>query len=278
MKALNPGDFTRTDVETNKQFILTETSSLVTYSQASKETGSFYTGSSSIFNGYYKGPLYGSIKSQFYIDVYRTETTQSLGNSCGLLQISQNAFDRKIKEGSVILQSGSVKFFDDNNGNLYLSGSQNTKIGNVFYEFGTIIITDTGSYQNVGSGSFQLTFRATHIKTQLDFSATILPNEYNYSTNPTARINGKTVLNRPRYSYNISEVSSSYGETITSQSIIPEFFGLDPSGSFDERLSPYVTTIGYYNDVGELLAIAKLASPTPKPKDFPITFKSRIDI
>jgi len=457
MKALKPGDFTRTDVETNKQFTLTETSSLLTYLQGRKFSGSFYTGSSSKFNDVYEGPFYGSVKSQFYLEDYKPQTTQSLGDFIGVIQVSQNAFDEKIKEGSVSLVSSSVTFLDDSQGNLYLSGSESTKIGNVFYEFGTIVITDTGSYQNVGSGSFELTFRATHIKTELNFSATVLPNEFNYSTNKSARINGKTTLVRPRFEYDISEVSSSYGETITSQSIIPEFFGIYPrdrvkktyitnyvlrstpnvsssdwvendgTGSMQEtlnaaapplsgswstsasayiysgsqknllqanlgrvwkdnepfavslyvksdqtgselsidvsedesqnitvgtdwtriqytssgknpargdysdadiqlitenatfylwgfqveygstvhdfvettgsmattisssnvvrnigpdapRLTPYATTVGFYNDIGDLLAVGKLASPTPIPDDFPITFKSRIDI
>ncbi len=49
------------------------------------------------------------------------------------------------------------------------------------------------------------------------------------------------------------------------------FFGFDPSGSEETALTPYVTTVGWYDEIGNLLAAAKLATPTPIPRDFPIT-------
>lgn len=289
MKTLNQGDFTRTDIIANKQFTLSETSSLLVYGTGEQQVGTFSTESTAQSNGFYKGPLYGSIKTQFYLSDYRPQTTQSLHPTASIIQLSQRVFDEKVKENSVTLVSNSDTFYDDGNGNLYLSGSQLTKIGNVFYEHGAIVITDTGSYATAGSGSFELTFRSTHTKTQLNFSSTVQPTEFNYSSNPTAVINGKTTFERPRYSYELSNVTASYGETITSQSIIPEFLGIYPtqvsssivSGGIDQntrRLTPYITTIGYYDDIGQLLAITKLASPTPVPDDFPITFRSRIDI
>lgn len=280
MKTIRPGDFQEFDNVTNKQFVLAHTSSYITTLEGNEVSGSFYTGSAdTTTNNIYKGPLFHSIRRQFYVDEYRPETTQSLHNKLTLIQVSQSIFDEKITEGSVILNdtTSSTIFVDDSFGNLVVSGST-TYVGNVFYEFGSIVITDTGSYEHVGLGGFDLTFRGKHRKKTLILQAQIEPREFNFSTNPTARIRGATTFDRPRYSYTIEEVSQSYSQSISSETIIPEFFGFDPSGSVSASLTPYVTTIGWYDEVGDLLAAAKLSTPIPMPKDFPIVFKAKIDI
>ena len=42
--------------------------------------------------------------------------------------------------------------------------------------------------------------------------------------------------------------------------------------------APYITTIGLYNDEGQLLAVAKLAQPIRKRNDVDINFIVRIDL
>ena len=42
--------------------------------------------------------------------------------------------------------------------------------------------------------------------------------------------------------------------------------------------APYVTSIGLYNDLGQLLAVAKLAQPIKKRNDVDINFLVRIDL
>ena len=42
--------------------------------------------------------------------------------------------------------------------------------------------------------------------------------------------------------------------------------------------APYVTSIGLYNDAGQLLAIAKLAQPIRKRNDIDVNFLVRIDL
>ena len=42
--------------------------------------------------------------------------------------------------------------------------------------------------------------------------------------------------------------------------------------------APYITTIGLYNDSGELLAIGKLAQPIKKRDDVDMNFLIRIDL
>jgi hypothetical protein len=226
MKALKAGDFSESEVITNKQFVLSHTSSYVTPLRGHAFSGSFQTESAdTTTNDIFQGPLYHSIKSQFYQQEYKPETIQSLGEKLNLIVVSQSVYDEKVLEGSVILSdtTSSTTFVDDSVGNLKVSGS-NTHIGNVFYEFGSIVITDTGSYKDVGLGGFDLTFRSQHRKKTLNLQATVEPNEFNYSTNPTMRIRGATIFDRPRYSYTLEEVSQSYSQSIDFNTIIPEFF------------------------------------------------------
>ena len=42
--------------------------------------------------------------------------------------------------------------------------------------------------------------------------------------------------------------------------------------------APYITTVGLYNDAGQLLAVAKLAQPIRKRSDVDMNFLIRIDL
>ena len=42
--------------------------------------------------------------------------------------------------------------------------------------------------------------------------------------------------------------------------------------------SPYITSVGLYDDECNLLAVAKLTKPMKKPTDLPLTFKVSIDV
>jgi len=42
--------------------------------------------------------------------------------------------------------------------------------------------------------------------------------------------------------------------------------------------TPYVTTVGLYNDANELIALAKLGKPIPKSQHSDMTFEIKLDI
>jgi hypothetical protein len=44
------------------------------------------------------------------------------------------------------------------------------------------------------------------------------------------------------------------------------------------NFAPYITTIGLYNDSGQLLAIGKLAQPIRKRNDVDLNFLMRLDL
>lgn len=144
----------------------------------------------------------------------------------------------------------------------YMSGSmlQTSRCGNVFYDEGIIVITDprpkyknamlgrTGNLDFSGSNhSWDLTFKSTQTIYEHSILCKIRPQDFNMTLNPSIRVND------------------------TVESSVPKDFVTD--GTF----TPYITTIGLYNDNYELVAVGKLASPIQKRDDIPLNFVLRFD-
>ena len=132
---------------------------------------------------------------------------------------------------------------DDGEGNL-LSGSIN--VGNIIYPHGLAIITS----QLLASGSIDVSnvtcsFSSSMTIYETQYKCTIRENEFNFSLNPSL-ISGST--DGTAYNY----VTSSY-------------------------FSPYVTTVGLYDEYQNLLAIGKLAQPLPTTATTDTTILINID-
>ena len=122
-------------------------------------------------------------------------------------------------------------------------------IGNLFYASGFATITHP-KYTTLLSGSNinTLQFQGTHLIHEHEYQCTVQEHEFNYTTNSSIR---NTKGTNP---YELkSIISSSY-------------------------FSPYVTTIGLYNEGYELLAIAKLGQPIRMSEETDTTFVVRWDI
>lgn len=145
------------------------------------------------------------------------------------------------------IASGSTKILDDGEGNLYLEGiDPKVNVGNIIYPHGQIIITDNNIAQ-------------------------VFNNEYN------AIIEWKS--NLPIYTHNYhcrikaNELNFSLNKTAVDQT----------TGQIKDNISgsafqPYVSTIGLYNDVNELVAVAKTASPVPKSTNTDMSFHIKLDM
>lgn len=90
-----------------------------------------------------------------------------------------------------------------------------------------------------------LKFKNNYIIYETEIRCIIGESELNYSQNPTLQ-------------------TGSYGD-------IKEF-------ALDETFSPYVTTVGLYNDANELLAVAKLGQPMPLSSTTDTVLIIRIDM
>jgi hypothetical protein len=171
----------------------------------------------------------------------------------GVISIPSNLFGEYIKPGTLTLSNALFTLRDDGEGNV-ITGSY--KVGDIIYEHGMIILTSDGipkqdgygfatygtSSYGIGDVSFITDFISGSNVTcsflssfniyETQYKCTLRENEFNFSTNPTL-ISG----------------SSNSG-------IIYNF----ATGSY---FSPYVTTVGLYDNNYNLLAVAKLAQPLP---------------
>ena len=186
------------------------------------------SGSGDVFIGQAQSPLYDNFL-QSTLTASRYWPTGS-GEQIAVISIPSKLFGEYIQPNSFnyTFVSGSTHIIlDDGEGNL-LSGSIN--VGNIIYPQGIAIITN----QALASGSIETTnvtcsFTSSMTIFETQYKATIRESEFNATLNPSARDSDGT-LN--------SNVTGSY-------------------------FSPYVTTVGLYDELQNLLAVGKLAQPLP---------------
>lgn len=116
-------------------------------------------------------------------------------------------------------------------------------IGNIFYDNGFISITHP-SYQDILGDLHSISYRNTYPITEWEYQCTVNEQEFNYTSNLTAR--------------------KSYDE-----------FANFTTGS---NFKPYITTIGLYDDDANLLAVAKLGQPIKISSETDTTFILRYDL
>jgi len=156
-----------------------------------------------------------------------------------VISIPSNLYGEYTQPGSINIQFPSLlaSFLDDGNGNL-IDSSTNLKYGDIIYEHGLIIFTGPNSplsntfISGIVNSNIVITFTSTLTIYESQYKCTLRENEFNFSQNP-------------------SVVSGS-----ANSGIIYDF----ATGSY---FSPYVTTVGLYNNNYELIAVGKLAQPLP---------------
>ena len=196
--------------------------------------------------------LVGSASSQGRYENYLQSTlTQSryfpTSSNANILAISipSRLFGDYIQPNSFVWEDNTngVKFTDDGEGNILISGSgllnPNSVVGNIIYQHGIITLTNENNTDpfNIYDFSTSLATNVTcSFSSSLDiyetqYKATINEFEFNFSQNPSI-ISGST----DGTVYNF--VTGSY-------------------------FSPYATTVGLYDNDQNLLAVGKLSQPLP---------------
>jgi hypothetical protein len=163
------------------------------------------------------------------------------------------------------------------------------KFGNVIYSEGLVIFNDTATQ----ASSYTMDFKSTKTISELEVLLTAKAGEFNYSQSPSAvvmNISGSyeteitadtgivsgtrkiTVIDdieqRQFFSgSHLPHISGSWDEYHTSASY-------DPTGSY---LAPFISTIGIYDEEGDMIAIAKLPRPIKNLPDYDMNFIVRLD-
>ena len=209
-------------------------------------------------------------KFEFYIDgvkqgsSLRTNRRLNFQNESDITIMCDNATANTGTSGSVDevriysthLSADHISSLTNNH---VISGSayQTRDVGYVYYQKGIIVITDPRpKYQNcfLGNGDFdytdkgyEFTYKSTKKIEQQSILCEIGRNEFNVSQNNSLRVGGME----------------------NGSDLLPFVTGSD--------FRPYITSIGLYNDNGELLAIGKLGSPLKKRQDVDVTVDVRLD-
>jgi hypothetical protein len=262
-------------------------------------------------NGISKRTLYDSIKAQFYLNPatasivtevgrrqsYASTNERVIGNAIGVISIPQEYYGEGVKVGSMVVEYGSITATDDGNSNLIDSAS-NVK-GNVFYDRGLVVLTD-GIVDGSTINNFDISYRSTMTIYENEIFLSVLENEFNVSQNPTAvyEVGGtkRTIsITKPKTRLIDSQmVSQSFyqpGARYIRNSTYPYISNVDgvSVGSFDDYivsgstdqtgsyLSPFITTIGLYDDELNMVAVAKLPKPIKSLPDYPVNFIVRFD-
>jgi hypothetical protein len=166
-----------------------------------------------------------------------------------VISIPSNLFGEYLNPGTISITSASLNLYDDGLGNLI---SASKKVGDVIYEHGIITITNSGTTpysstlpNNFYSGSLTCSFESTVTIYETQYKCTIRENEFNFSNNPSLT-SGSAAIGNDSGSFFTQPGSGKLNDNVT--------------GSY---FSPYITTVGLYNNNKELLAVAKLAQPLP---------------
>lgn len=158
---------------------------------------------------------------------------------------------------------------------LAFTGSENTMItntnnvGNVFYEHGMIVLSDprpkygTKQYKmfndrvyNYISGNtepgllskFYLEYNSTVTLYEHEYVCKLKENEFNFTSNPTIRRN--------------DDLNSEFPKAFVANS----------------NFSPYITTVGLYDQYGRLLAVGKLGTPIKKRDNVDLAIIVKFDM
>lgn len=186
-------------------------------------------------------------------------------NTGSVWQLPTNIIGEGIKPGSITVSHSYALFnglTDDGKGNLRMSDG--TWQGNVFYNSGIFVFPvnhaiwgPPNEYPNASGGGWRnINFKSTLTMTEHEYYCTIQDGEYNQSTNPTI-LSG-------------SNNGVAAGAEGTGSYILRS---LVTSSAF----SPYATTVGLYNDRGDLCATGKLARPLKISDQYDISIVVRFD-
>jgi hypothetical protein len=261
---------------------------IITINKASRINNTFNYDLINIDTGYYHNSLHASIEHLFYTDdgfffsgsVLTTSSLTPLADNVYVISIPQNLYGDKIKPGSFDLDINSLptKVYDDTYGNLYVSSSgTGSYIGNIFYNKGIAVITENtasvgpssspNGIKLIANTGIKLNYESSLELEQHQINIRVGSGEYNHSIfNPST----KRELN----------VTGSVTQSFIQEGILPSNDGTWPIYKLmgSSLIKPYLTTIGLYNDQYELLAIAKLSTPTQRTFDTDQIFIIRFDL
>ena len=160
----------------------------------------------------------------------------------------------------------SLRLRDDREGSLYIEGtSPREYVGDIVYNQGMVIITDPTMNIELGrTDDITLNWKSNQPIYTHNYHCRVRDSEFNLTYNPTA-------------------MSSSVGTVYDNEGEIYSTTATVRNGQLLEKVlvkefQPYITTVGLYNDVNELIAVGKLSQPLPKSANTDTVLLIKLDI
>ena len=322
-KNVDPSDVSVKQFCTNKRFTVSDadsgsgvfgltgtSSSNYAFAVDTADKTTFTNTTQPLSHSFFHIPVFRQIKHMYYRDwpnpynsyCFASESIRKLHGTCTAITVPRELYGEKVNPGSIKLTDDSADstftIMDDRKGNLYdnnfsssfaqRSASANgsgSQVGNVFYEHGILVFTDTGSYSNVGTGKggdgFSLQFESTQTHYEYEVGVTANEGEFNSTNNISISQNRSGSIRVETGTTNIKGLfapgdnpSQGTGSLKTFYNPTEEVEGFATHSEF----RPYVSTIGLYNDQNDLLAIGKLGRPIKNDDDLSLKFIVRFDI
>jgi hypothetical protein len=247
-----------------------------------------FNSSGDVLIGEIESPLYDNFLQSTLVPTRFLPTAS--GAEIGVISIPSKLFGEYIQPTSLKMvvdyvansTSYSIILADDGEGNLVID-STTVNVGNVIYPQGMIIYTNFASYFNEGYGiSFYgtgeygsglgilpttsdiinnnmiLSFSSSYTIYETQYKCTLRESEFNATLNPSAQTSGSLI-------------------TINSSSFYQNGDGTLANNVTGSYFSPYVTTVGLYDEAQNLLAVGKLAQPLPTSPTTDTTILVNID-
>jgi len=297
---INPNDYTVENYSTTAEIQWTLVSASnglqITYPAGSPElTGSITINrakkqkddSFNVDTGTYEYVLHASVKHLFYnnntfVSASKLVTSSifNLTDDLFVFSIGQELYGNKIEPSSfeVTIHPLSSSIIDDGYGNLFVSQSgTGSWVGNIFYEKGIAVVQqDTGSINTnisrhglklIQGSSVDVFYNSNVTVERHEIITKLKPTEFNFSAfNPSIltlySASGESASNLKKN--NVPQVSEN------------EWYIYDLLSS--GFITPYVTTVGLYNDERDLVAVAKLSRPIQRTFSTEQIFIIRFDV
>ena len=217
--------------------------------------------------------------------IYPTESNAEVT----VISIPSKCYGNSIRPNSFAFTYGNKTLYDDGEGNLYEpadttysvygsaiygigvygdTSSPRIDAGNVIYSHGIVIINSgslTGLANTISSSqtthlpSASISFEASVEVYENQYKCTFGEDEFNFSLNPS-NLSGSNV------SYSGSALSGYTGDSDT-------VFNFTTGSAF----APYLTTVGLYNNMQELIAVGKLSQPLQSSRNTDTTLLVNFD-
>jgi len=322
-KRLDPRDINITPFKAYKEFTVTNTDSgsgVYGFRAISSSVHNFNpnTATKTTFDSasFYQMPSWFMINQMYYRDTENNFNNFGQNNgkqyrllqpSASIISVSKDLYGERIKPKSVTLTDDSgastLTIKDDGNGNLYdnafsssfatfasggfadsaITKSTGSFVGNVFYEQGVLVFTNTGSrFVDIGTKTGTDGY-------SLKYKSQITIREHSYTC-----LIGEGEMNGTN---NISVTKERSGSISVSGSdswrLFPPGHAIAKSGSYKHRyeaantynnfvthseFQPYITKVGLYNDFNELIAVGQLSNPVKNDKELALAINVRFDV